>query len=129
MTNAKLKLSLFALRVSIFLVTLIWVINQLLNPSQAIEIFEGLSNMPDYAIYVIGTIELILISGFLLGIFKTVTYGAVLLIQAVSVFSLIDEFFKPFSGSNMMLLAYIPMFAACVMLFLLRRKDTFLSLQ
>ena len=129
MTNAKLKLSLFVLRVSIFIVMLMWVANQLLNPDQAIEIFEGLSDMPDSAIYVVGTIELLLISGFLLGAFKTTTYGAVLLIQALSVFSLIDDFFKPFSGSNMMLLAYIPMFAACILLFLLRRKDTFLSLQ
>jgi len=128
MTNAKLKLSLFVLRVSIFIVMLIWVVNQFLNPDQASAVFEGLSDLPDSAVYIIGTIELILVGGFLLGAFKTTTYGAVLLIQVISLFSITDELLKPFAGSNVLFFASLPMFAACIMLFLLRKKDTFLSL-
>ena len=128
MTNVKLKLSLFVLRISIFVVMLMWVINMLLNPQSTVA-FNSLSGLPDSTVYVVGTIELILVGGFLLGIFKTTTYGAVLLIQAISVFSLIDRFFKPFAGTNLLLFASLPMLAACLMLFFLRKKDTFFSLQ
>jgi len=128
MTNVKLKLSLFVLRISIFVVMLMWVINMLLNPQSTI-VFNNLHSLPDSTVYVVGTIELILIGGFLFGIFKTTTYGAVLLIQAISVFSLIDRFFKPFAGTNLLLFASLPMLAACLMLFFLRKKDTFFSLQ
>ncbi len=128
MANAKLKLSLFILRVSIFIVMLVWTVSSFLNPHSN-TIFNNLFDLSYSTVYVVSTIEFILIGGFLLGLFKTTTYGAVLLIQAISVFSVIDKFFKPFAGSNLLFFASLPMLAACFMLFFLRKKDTFFSLQ
>jgi len=75
----------------------------------------------------LGTIEIITLVLFLVGYKKKCTYGAVLILHAVSIFSSFMQYLAPFEGPNLLFFAALPMLAACVTLFLLRDQDKMLS--
>jgi len=60
-------------------------------------------------------------------LWKTLSYGLGLLLHAVSTLATYQELFAPF-GANHLFLAALPVLAAFIALFLLRRQDTLLSL-
>ncbi|GAF59021.1 hypothetical protein JCM18902_1849 [Psychrobacter sp. JCM 18902] len=72
--------------------------------------------------YVIGAAQFILILLFVTGLFKTWTYGIILLLHAISTFSTFGLYLKPFD--NLLFFAAWPMLAACLALFLMRDWDT-----
>jgi hypothetical protein len=121
-----LKLSLLLLRLSVFLVMFIWTIEKFFNPGHGIKVFEHFYFLPglgENIMYVIGALELILILAFVAGYKKKFTYGAVLLLHAVSTFSSFKQYLNPFDG-NMLFFAAWPMLAACIALYLMRDSDT-----
>ncbi len=66
-----------------------------------------------------------IIAAFVAGLFKTITYGAVLLMHAGSTLSSWRQYLEPFD--HLLFFAAWPMLAGCVALFLLRKDDTALS--
>jgi len=74
--------------------------------------------------YGIGILELLLLFGFLAGVRKRFTYGAVFLLHAISTFSSYKQYLSPFEGANLLFYAAWPMLAACFALYLLRDLDT-----
>jgi hypothetical protein len=124
--TAKIQLSLLLLRLSVVLVFLIWTVDKFLNPSHAAAVFETFYFMPGLGktvVYAIGTIQLIIVAGFAIGFQKTITYGAVLAMHAVSTLSAFSKYLNPYDGSNILFFAAWPMLAACLALFLLRDWD------
>lgn len=67
-------------------------------------------------------------AGFVSGIYKKWTYGIVLLIHAVSPSSSYKQYLSPFEGQHLLFFAAWPMLASCLMLYLLRDDDRWLSL-
>jgi len=120
-----LPLSLLLLRLGIFVVFLFWTLDKFINPEHTAGVFSkfyDLENLGNIVIYVLGSVQLILIVLFVTGLFKTWTYGAVLLLHAASTFSTFALYLKPFD--NLLFFAAWPMLAACIALFLMRDWDT-----
>lgn len=126
----RLAIVLFLLRISVFGVMLLWTIDKFVNPAHGAAVyahFYFIDGIETQVMQAIGAAELLILLGFLLGLFKTVTYGAVLLFHAVSTLSTWQIYLQPFAESHLLFFAAWPMLAACVALFLLREADTLFS--
>jgi putative oxidoreductase len=67
---------------------------------------------------------LLLILAFVVGVFKRYTYGAVLVLHAISTLASFGKYVAPFEGNNLLFFAAWPMLAACFTLYTLRDADT-----
>ena len=124
--NDKIEWSLLLMRLTIFLVMLMWTIDKFVNPGHAAAVYENfyfLGGLGTTVMTVLGAIELLVLAGFLLGLYRTWTYGAVLAFHSVSTFSSYKQYLAPFDGAHLLFFAAWPMWAACVTLFLLRSRD------
>ena len=122
-------ISLLALRLTIFLVMLMWTIDKFLNPAHAAAVyakFYGIGGLNGGVMATLGAMELVLLLLFVAGVRKFYTYGAVLLLHGVSTMSSFTQYLAPFDGANLLFFAAWPMLAACGTLFLLRDQDRFL---
>lgn len=129
--ESKLQFSLLFLRVTVFLVMFMWTIDKFLNPVHAAKVYEKfyyIAGLEGVLMYVIGTIEIIILLLFLLGYKKKYTYGMVLIFHAISTLSSFKQYLAPFEGMHLLFFAAWPMLAACFTLFLLRDQDKKLSI-
>lgn len=120
-----LPLSLLLLRLGVFVVFLFWTLDKFVNPEHTANVFSkfyALENLGTSIVYVIGSLQIILIFLFVAGLFKKWTYGIVLLLHAVSTFATFGLYLTPFD--NLLFFAAWPMLAACTALFLMRDWDT-----
>lgn len=127
--SRKLALSLLLLRLSIGLVMMIWAFDKILNPSHGAAVFEGfygLSGVGEAVIRGIGVAQAIVVLAFLLGIARTWSYGAVLLMHGVTTLVSWSAYLQPLK--NILFFAAWPMLAGLVTLFLLRAHDRMASL-
>lgn len=127
--TARSRLALVLLRVGVFVVMAMWSLDKLLRPGHASAVFENfyyLSGVGTTLLAAVAIVQLALEIAFVLGLWKTVTYGYVLVAHALSTASSWRQYLDPFD--HLLFLAAIPMLAACAALFLLRREDTWLTL-
>jgi hypothetical protein len=117
------------MRLTIFLVLLMWTLDKFINPEHAGQVYEKFYflGVGQSVIYILGATELIILLAFLVGAFKTLTYGAVLFFHGVSTFSSWQQYLAPYTDYHLLFFAAWPMFAACLALFLLRERDCKLS--
>jgi len=130
--DKKLTFSLFLLRLSVFIVMFMWTLDKFVRPAHASLVYETFYHSPGFGYtvsYFIGAVELVIIVGFLFGFKKTLTYGAVLLFHTISTLSTYRQYAAPFAEINLLFFAAWPMLAACIALFLLRDRDTLLSIE
>lgn len=122
-----LPLSLLLLRLGVLAVMLPWTLDKFVRPEHAAAVFGNFYLMPglgEAAFYVIGAVQLAVLTGFALGVMKVWTYGLVLAMHTVSTLSSWKMYLTPFAdGPNLLFFAAWPMLAACVALFLLRDHD------
>lgn len=126
----QLALSLLVMRLSVFLVLLMWTLDKFLRPKHASHVFEqfyGLSEFTGAWMTTLAIIELLIIVLFVLGLFKELTYLAVLMFHTISVLSSYQAYFTPFNAPHLLFFAAIPMWAACLSLYLMRDSDRWLS--
>ncbi|MDX1692918.1 MAG: hypothetical protein R3208_04085 [Ketobacteraceae bacterium] len=126
----KLLLSLFTLRVGVFIVMLMWTLDKFVNPTHAGKVYKafyGIDGLTHQLSYVVGALELALIFAFVLGLWRRWTYGAVLVIHGISTFSSYKQYMAPFD--NLLFFAAWPMLAACLALYWLRDWDNLYSLR
>ncbi len=125
-----LPLSLLLLRIGITIVMGFWTVDKIINPDHAGAVFKsfyGLEGLGDQAFLFIGIAQGLLILAFAAGLFKTFTYGAVLVMHGISTLSSWRQYLDPFE--NLLFLAAWPMLAACVGLFLMRHYDRLMTLE
>ncbi|MEP6603937.1 MAG: hypothetical protein ABJB69_08320 [Spartobacteria bacterium] len=125
--SEKLPIALFLLRISIFVVMLMWTIDKFVRPEHAASVFEHFYAVPGVGrsiIFALAGAELLLLFGFVLGLAQRVTYGLVFLLHALSTFSSFRQYFAPFEKVNLLFFAAWPMLAACFALYYLREFDT-----
>lgn len=131
MTGSRLQWSLLFLRVSVFVVMLMWTLDKFVNPDHTAKVFAHfyfITGMGAAPIRVVAAIELLAIAAFVAGLAKRWSYGFVLAVHAVSTLSSFRIYFDPFTSPNLLFFAAWPMLAACVALFLLRDEDRLASL-
>ena len=127
----RVGVALLVLRVTVFLVMLIWTIDKFVRPDHAASVYEHfyfLRGLGPTIIYSIGIAELALLLGFVIGFAPRFTYGLVLLLHAVSTFSSFRQYLHPFEGPNILFFAAWPMLGACFALYYLRDHDTLFRL-
>lgn len=126
MDDKNLRLSLFMLRIGVFIVMLMWTLDKFIRPDHAAQVFEGFYHITSgkMIMYALGAIELVIIVMFVLGLFKRFSYGFILALHAISTFSSYKQYLNPFEKVNLLFFAAIPMLAACFALYLLREHDT-----
>lgn len=126
-----LPLSLFLMRISIFVVMLMWALDQFVNPDHyaiAFKRFYLIADLGRFIMVLVSATELLTLAGFVLGIYKKFCYAATLLMHAVSTLPLYQQYLTPFEGQNLLLFPAWPMLAGCLMLYLLRDEDVILTL-
>lgn len=121
----KLPIALLALRLTVFLVMLVWTLDKFMAPAHAAGVFEHfyfMKGLGPAVMYLAGAVELVIIIAFVLGIAKRFSYGAVFLFHAVSTLASFPMYLNPAEGR--LFFAAWPMLAACYALYLLRDSDT-----
>lgn len=130
--NKKLSLSLFSLRLGVFVVMFMWTIDKFINPEHASRVFshyykwDGLSETLSLGL---GSLQLLVVIGFLAGYKKKYTYGAILAMHFVSTLSTYKMYLDPWGPKNLLFFAAWPMLAAIFSLFLLRDEDTMFTVK
>ena len=125
----RIPLALFLLRMGVFIVMLMWTLDKLVNPKHASAVFKKfyfIGGLDQGVFYVIGALELVLVLAFVAGLMKRWTYGAVMLLHAVSTFSAFGYYLNPWD--KLTFFAAWPMLAACFALYYLREADTLWTL-
>lgn len=114
-------------RISVFIAMMIWVTDKFVQPDHTAAVFQafyGVSGITTGLAYILGTLQLIIMVGFLLGYQKRITYGLVLLMHTASTLVSFPRYLAPFESSNILFYAAWPMLAACFTLYYLRDLDT-----
>ncbi len=121
----RVRLPLLLLRIGVFIVMLMWTLDKFVRPAHTAGVYKKFYQLdlggPTF-FYVLGALELALLALFVSGTLKRFSYGAVLLLHAVSTLSSYRQYLQPFD--NLLFFAAWPMLAACAALYLLRDLDT-----
>ena len=123
----RLSLSLLGLRLTVFLVMLMWTLDKFTRPEHAAGIFQHFYAMSAFGttpVVILGVLELILLLAFVTGFVRRFSYGLVLLLHAGSTLVAWQQYLHPQAGANLLFFAAWPMLAACVALYLLRDSDS-----
>jgi len=124
--------ALFSLRVGLAILFLVWALDKLLNVGHAKAVFAGFygqdaETMSNALPYALGAVQLVLVLAFLAGAYKTVTYGALLLMHVATCIVSFKMHMDPFAVPNILFWANWPILGALIALFLLRDRDRMLS--
>lgn len=121
----QLGLGLLALRLSIALVFIMWALDKVLVPEHAMKVFSGFYGLDISSGFsvALGIAQLVFIGIFVAGLWKNLTYLAILVLHAGSTFSSFAKYLDPFN--NLLFFTAWPMLAACFALYLLRDHDIY----
>ena len=126
--RTQLSIALLLLRLGIAAVMVIWTVDKFFRPEHTATVFEKYYMYPGLSMgvaYAIGAVQAALVIAFIIGLFRTWSYGLILLLHTISVVSCWKQFLAPFEKFNILLYAGIPMLSACIALWMLRRFDTY----
>lgn len=130
-SREKIELSLFGLRLGVFIVLLMWALDKFFNPEHAEIVFKVFYSIPELGAslsYLIGGLQLALILSFLIGFQKRWVTLIILIIHLSSTLVSFGRYIDPWSGSNLLFFAAWPMLAAIFALYLLREFDNKFSI-
>ena len=129
--DAKLEFSLLIMRLSFAAFMLIWAVDKVIAPEHAMAVFSRyyFTELSSGPFIVIGLIQIAIILAFAVGFARFWSYGAVLVMHAVSTASTYAQLANPWAAGPRGLLfwAAVPALAAIVALFILRDRDQLLS--
>jgi putative oxidoreductase len=126
-TAKRLSLSLLGLRLTVFLVMLMWTVDKFIRPEHAAGVFANFYALGGFGVpvlMILGVLELLLLLAFVTGFARRFSYGAVLLLHAGSTLSAWHQYLHPHEGANLLFFTAWPMLAACFALYLLRDADS-----
>ncbi len=118
--------ALLVLRLTLGIFLLQWGVEKFIVPSNTVAIwgyFYGLT-VPQAASYAFGVAEIAIAACMILGVYRTISYGAGMLLHAVTVVVSWRQLIDPWGGdANHLFVASIPVLGAFIALFLLRNWD------
>ena len=124
--NRKLAWCLLWLRLGVASVFVMWTVDKFVNPEHAAAVFkkfyaiDGLSSALSYGV---GAVQSLLVICFTIGLFRTFSYGIILILHTISVVSSYKAYLDPWTYPHLLFFAALPMLAACVTLWWLRSYD------
>ncbi len=124
--------ALFALRIGLAVLFVVWALDKLLNVEHAKAVFAGFygqnaETMGNTLPYALGAVQLLLVIAFTAGAFKTWTYGALLAMHLATTVVSFKLHLDPFGSPNILFWANWPILGALIALFLLRDRDRMFS--
>ena len=124
--------ALFSIRTGLAILFFIWALDKLLNVDHAKAVFAGFygqnaETMSDFLPYALGAAQMLLVLAFAAGAFKTISYGALLLMHLATTIVSLKMHADPFAVPNILFWANWPILGALIALFLLRDRDRMLS--
>ena len=126
--SRRLAWCLLWLRLGIAIVFVMWTVDKFVNPEHTAAVFKKfykIGELSNELSYTIGAIQMLLIVCFIIGLFRTFSYGVILVLHAISTFSSYKNYLDPWTYPNLLFFAAIPMLAACVTVWWLRKYDLF----
>lgn len=99
---------------------MVWAFDKILNPQHGAAVFEsfyGLSGVGEALVQMLGFGQALVVAAFLAGFARTWTYGALLIMHAITTVVSWSAYLQPLE--NILFLAAWPMLAAFITLFLL----------
>ncbi len=121
----RLAAALLILRIPLALFILQWGVEKFVIPESATGIgraFYGV-DFSGWVVSVQGGLQIALALALLLGVSRTVTYGAAFLMHSVTTIVTLDRLLHPYTRGNHLFLTGVPVLAAFAVLFLLRAED------
>lgn len=137
--DMKLGVGLLSMRIGVATVFLMWAIDRVLaygHNSGMIKGYYGLE-ISQPVLTAIGIVQILIILGFIIGVFKLWTYGYILVAHTITTLASAKRLlpadmwtlgWEGFEKHQLLYYGSLPMLGACIALFLLRDKDTLLSL-
>ena len=124
------KIGLLLIRLSTGIFFLVWSIEKLIYPEITQKVFSRfyMIEISPAVSYGVGILQTIIVFAFMAGLFKTWTYGLILGMHAVSTLSTYKELLNPYQPPNHLFWAAVPLLAALVALFLVRKEDKLFTL-
>ena len=129
-SEQQLKIGLLLIRLSTGIFFLVWSIEKLIYPEITQKVFSRFYTIEisPAVSYGVGILQTIIVLAFMAGLFKTWTYGLILGMHAVSTLSTYKELLNPYQPPNHLFWAAVPLLAALVALFLVRKEDKLFTL-
>ena len=125
----QLELGLLLIRLSTGVFFLVWSLEKIIYPEIAQKVFSRfyfLEISPVLSLAV-GIVQTAIVLAFMAGLWKTLTYGAILGMHGVSTLSTYKELLNPYQPPNHLFWAAVPLLATSIALFLLREEDRLLN--
>jgi putative oxidoreductase len=129
--DRKLQISLLALRLGVATVMFMWAWDRVTNYAHNAKVTSHYYHLDlsQPVLTGLGIVQLAILTGFLLGRAKTLTYGYVLLAHLGATIASAHQMLPPYERHQLLYFGALPMLAACLALFLLREEDKLLSLK
>ncbi len=107
----------------------IWALDKIVGPAPAMQTFSKyyLPISDGNVMLMLGVAQLVLVAAFAAGAFRTITYGTVVAMHAVSTFASWFRYIDPWARPNILFWAAIPVLGALIALFVLRHRDHLFS--
>lgn len=126
------QLALLPIRVTFGLFLLAWGAKKIVDTDGTSGIFAkfyGIEQLAASSSQIAGGLQILLSLAIILGLYKTITYGAGLVIHAISSLATASHIAMPLAeGSNLLFMAGLPVLGAILGLFVARRHDTLFAL-
>ncbi|KST68986.1 hypothetical protein [Mastigocoleus testarum] len=125
-----LQLSLAIIRISSVLFFLVWSIGKMIAPELTQKVFATFyfSEISPVISCVLGVFQSLIALIFMVGLWKTFSYGLILGMHTTSVISTYQQLLNPYEPPNPLFWAGVPVLGALVALFMLRKRDRLLTL-
>ena len=128
--NSALALSLLLIRLGVGLVFFMWTIDKLINPEHTIRVFAFYYKISWLTVglsYAVGAVQMVVVLAFIGGALKKYSYMAIFVMHFISTASTYPRLFDPWSDTNLLFYASIPMLAGCWALWAVRGMDAMFS--
>ena len=129
--DTKLEVSLLIMRLTFAAFIVVWAVDKVIAPEHAQKVFSYyyFTDLPPAPFMTIGIVQIAIILAFAVGFMRFWSYGAVLLMHAVSTASTFTKLVDPWAAGPRGLLfwAAVPALGAIIALFVLRDRDRLLS--
>lgn len=131
------QIALFSLRLSLFILMVAWAYLKVKNPASYAGdggdnggIFGGFYGLSfgQNIVLIMGVAQIVFLLAYLAGLFKTITVGGVLLMNTITLLVSMPKIINMYQDKNILFVASVPIFAASLAHFMMRKDDTFLSL-
>lgn len=128
---SKLPSRLFILRAACAVFFLQWGVEKIVDPARTVRIIEYfyVGTIPVEIVPALGVLQILLTFAFFAGFKQAFSYGAVLVLHAISVVATWRQLLFPFEEGthNHVFLTAVPVLAGLWLLFSLREHDTILT--